>query len=545
MRLIKQLTLVPLTIILLNCGGGSSGGSGGGSSGGGNTPITNPYVMGYFPNYYGYFNNNSADPSSSGGYGHAIPHPSYVIPGTNNAFPVFVNGQEATASTFNQTSSNPNYLNNQDLQQKLEGLDALTYGFFTLDGSGSIQFSDSWSDLLALSWDTAGLKAQELYNKPLGQSIIKVPSGKTLASVVSHGQFDAFINLRKTSGKPLLKFISLGGWNGAKWPEVLSTTGQINTFVQSVQQLRSVYNFDGVDFDIENAPGDFSDLNQFTSYFNTTFMSVISQLHQVQPDLLIAITIQADPMIINQIGQSLQTNKNKFNQLNLMTYDFNGAFNYSSGSGVTGFNSSLYSQTGDNTPGKFSINFAIESIKQYLPLSMVNIGMPAYGRAAITGVPAGNNGLFQNFGDATNSKVLPGDLDTTSCTTTLGSSTICSGTFQYRYIMQHMVGKGFILTDWVQNGFYNATTAYANSWTVEKSSNLNDVISADVALNYPQGPQTNVFIAFIDGKVAKSYGSYAKQKGLKGTILWDVMGDMPYTDTTNSLIYNFRNGYSN
>jgi GH18 family chitinase len=545
-KLMKTFWLVPLSIILLNCGGGSdSGSSGQNSGGGGNNPVTTkPYVMGYFPNYYGYFNNNSASSSKDGGYGHSIANASYVIPGTNFVFPVYVNGDLADSNIYNQVIGNQLYLQNKDLTDKLDGLDALTYGFFSLESSGSIHFSDPWADLLAIDWQTPAPKVQELYSKSLGPKMITVQARQNLASVVSHGQFDAFINLKKTNGESLLKFISLGGWNGAKWIDYLSSEEQITTFIQSIQELHDVYNFDGIDFDIENSTNDFTNLTQFTTYFNSTFMNIINRLHQSQPNLLIAITVQADPQIINSIGSTLKTNKNSFTQLNLMTYDFNGAFNYAGGSGVTGFNSSLYTQTGNSTPNQFSVDFAVESIKQYLPLNMVDIGLPAYGRAAITGVNAANNGLFQTFGDSSSSIVLPGDLDTSSCSTKLGSSTICSGTFQYRYIMGHMVGKGFSLTDWVQNGVYNATTAYASSWTVESSSDINAIKSAGIANNYPQGPQSNVFIAFIDGKVAKSYGTYAKQKNLKGTIVWDVMGDMPYSDTTNSLIHNFRDGYS-
>ncbi|MCL1127884.1 hypothetical protein [Shewanella surugensis] len=55
---------------------------------------------------------------------------------------------------------------------------------------------------------------------------------------------------------------------------------------------------------------------------------------------------------------------------------------------------------------------------------------------------------------------------------------------------------------------------------------------------------TNSFVAYTSANVAKSYGIYAKNKGLGGVIMWIINGDVSYKDDqSNSLIYNFEEGY--
>ena len=488
-----------------------------------NSSTNNSFVMAYYPNYSGYFNNNSYVPASNL-YGHYIAEPSYVIPGISASYPQYFNGQEI---------DNKQLTSNDDLKNKLQGLDALTYSFFTVNTNGAIQFSDPWADLGNTT------EANELYHLPLGSSIISVKSGTNFSDNVHFDGFGAFMKLSKLPNTGYLnKFISIGGWQGTSWDQNLASTQQLNTFESSIEELYSIYKIDGIDFDVEN--NGFSTIT-FTNYIQNQLMQIITNLKNSLPNIKITLTIQADPSIISAIGNTLQQNQNKIFAINLMTYDFNGAF---TPSGVTGFNSNLFIESGDTTLGQFSVDGAVKSLEQYIPASMINIGLPAYGRAAISQVSNTNQGLFQNYSSTTGSIVLPGDLDSTNCTSQLGSSNTCSGTFDYNYIIQRMLNNGFTQTNWLQNGYNNGTTAFASNWTVQTGISINGIDSVGIANSYPGTTFNNVFIAYISGQVAHDYGKYVATNKLKGAILWTIMGDAPYTDTKNSLIYNFNQGVS-
>jgi len=522
--------VIVVSLALSSCGGSGSGSGSGGSST--PAPVNGPaYIMAYYPNYYGYFNNNtvSADIVLAG---HAIPEPSYVIPGISFGYPSFNNGTPSSA---------PQGITNQDLQNKLSGIDALSYGFFKLNTNGSIQFADSYADLLATgtTWPyIPSSTTMQVYNLQLGPSIIGV---EPTTDTVHYGGFEAFMKMKKPNGN-LDKFISIGGWSGAAWQANLNSQANITNFVDSIQQLHSVSSFDGIDLDVENAPGSFNTTSSFYAYLNGSLMTVIQHLHIAMPNLKITLTLQADPAILNSIGTKLKASIGNLAGVQLMTYDFHGAFDYTGSSGTTGFNSSLYNDPASPFgTSEFSVNASVEILAKYIPYNKISLGVPAYGRAAITGVPPTNGGLFQQYDNT--SIVLPGDLDNTICSSTLGSTTACSGTFEYRYILSQMLTNGFVESVRTVNGTNNATTAFATSWTVQPGVTIDGITPVGIASNYPVIQAKNVFISYISASVAKSYGQYAAKKGLKGAIVWDIMGDVPYADTTHSLLYNFRQGY--
>ena len=498
-----------------------------------------PYVLGYYANYSGYFNNNTVMPNNPESAGHAIAEPSYVIPGVDFGY----------QAIFNDTPSTIQNKTNSDLQQKIDGLDGLVYSFFNIEIHGAIHFSDAWADLGKIDYSHIEPKTQQLYDEPLGKYMINVPG--QLPDAVNFNGFGAFMNLTKSNGA-LDKFISIGGWQGVNWAQNLNTPQQIAIFVASLQQLRSVYNFDGLDLDVEDyttmADGSpaFTTPTQFYTYLNTQIVQVVNALNTALPDLKISLTLQADPNIINAFGTNLNQLQNKLFALNLMTYDFHGAFDAKSitggFAGKTGLNSNLFVQDGDTVSNDFSVDGIVSVASNYIASNKINIGLPAYGRAAINNVGSSNYGLFQPFSSANGSIVLPGDLDNSYCTYNLGDATICSGTFDYNYIISKMLGNGFTEKNWQQNGYSNATTAFAPSWTVLSGLSMEGIDSVGIATNYPNKTPKNVYISYVSGVVAHDYGRYATTHGLKGAILWTVMGDAPYSDSKNSLIYNFRQG---
>ncbi len=488
---------------------------------------SSPAVIGYFANYDGYYNNNCVGTLTATA-GHAIPESSYPMAGITLPYPAFNN---CVTDTIDQSPA----MSNPDLVGKLEGLTVLVYSFFSIDANGNIYFTDPWADLN--SGDASFCAA----NPAICQN-------QTEPNNFNYGNFDAFNSLQNSS-KSLKHYISVGGWNGPEFGLYLTTPTQQTNFVNSLKAIIVQFpNIQGVDLDIEDY------MQNFCGFVEDNLPDVLEQLAEVNDSqgssIEISLTIQANPdNITNTFNNVLQTEIGTLTSVNLMTYDFHGAFDYNSGSGTTGFNSNLYVIDGDPIENDFSVDGAVQAIKSVIPndLNKVTIGLAAYGRAAITGVPPTNNGLFQSYTNA-NSIILPGDMDSTDCSTVLGNSSACSWTFQYRYILQ-MLENGFTSQEWTYtnsgNTYNVGSTAYASKWTPTTAASINGVQAEEVASNYPTSNINNVFISYTSANDAVSYGQYVKENGLAGTIVWEIMGDAPYTDQANSLIYNFIKGYGN
>jgi hypothetical protein len=48
---------------------------------------------------------------------------------------------------------------------------------------------------------------------------------------------------------------------------------------------------------------------------------------------------------------------------------------------------------------------------------------------------------------------------------------------------------------------------------------------------------------YTSGLDAFDYGRYSAEQGVGGAIMWTIDGDVPVSDTTNSLIVNYYDGY--
>ncbi len=513
-----------------------------------------PFIMVYYPSYAGYFNNNTVSNDLMKA-GHPIPEPSYVIPGITRGYPAFDNDILA----FEQS------VENRHLEESLSGVDALVYGFLQPQNNGTVRLSDSWADLKNSDLSPDGLcgttTAQELkicYRDGAPPSNGSSGVDSQCWGNVCYGGFSAFLNLNNESGN-LQHYISIGGWtyrgimdglvgnNG----EVLESN--VDNFLKTLGYLKS-RGIQGVDLDIE-----FDD--SALGYESSVLLRVLAEEGLVKKikdlGLKLAITTQANPKMLHGMMHKGWI-KSWFDQgldhFSLMTYDFHGAFD---GLGKkTGFNSSLFalpdSPYGDD---EFSVNKAVEALYSLTPqnLAKVNIGLPAYSRAGLTNISNLNGGLFQSITDDT--RIVPGDLDATYCSTSLqiNSGEQCSGTFSYIYILNNMISPNgpFSTQDWEYTDsnsgktYYIGSTLYANNWNAT-TSNVIYAGDSPTAIKPSDNNMTsyhNVFMSYISARVAKSYGEYVRDKGLGGMILWTINGDDHYENKSTSLIYNFEQGY--
>ena len=161
-----------------------------------------------------------------------------------------------------------------------------------------------------------------------------------------------------------------------------------------------------------------------------------------------------------------------------MTYDFHGAFDYDPNISRTGFLTNLYMPTDApaDYDAKFSINRAVLALeKTGVPARKITIGFPAYGRA-LANIPNKNKGLFQIIPSTTH--IPKGNLTTKkTCNPNISSHLTyrsCSGTFQYKYIINHLLKEGFKQTIWhdAPNNISNGVTAYAVHWALLQKMDL-------------------------------------------------------------------------
>lgn len=421
-----------------------------------------PLVMGYWVNW-GLYSETAA-----------ISTPAYPIPNSING----TTGKPAT---------------NKDLTEKLAGINMLAYSFFeaqtksftyydaktgktetiankTPDKIGTLYFNDPWADLQPSDADTICKANMAICEFALANrySPIAFKEGAKMAN------FDAFAQLKHADANnplgPLKKVISVGGYgHNNTFEDSFSNKAYIDNFVNSAATILSTPGIDGIDLDYEDP--------NMTHQQSQDYLALIEALSKTLGKDRITVTILADPAYL----AGARNGDNGFaagvlkhiaalvSHINLMTYDFHGAFDYNpDGTGTTGFLTNLYMPTDAPTGYKFSVQSSVaEALKQGIPAGQLTIGIPAYGRA-LAGIPSDNDGLYQVI--TPNAKIPKGNLDAAGCSeaiTPLGPNS-CSGSFAYNYILKNMLSNGFTQKDWKngENNVSNGTTAYASSWTV-------------------------------------------------------------------------------
>merc|ERR1711862_68862 len=187
-------------------------------------------------------------------------------------------------------------------------------------------------------------------------------------------------------------------------------------------------------------------------------------------DKKITLTILSDPKYMKGVrdGKYGFSNLSEFepyiDSLQLMTYDFHGAFDFGPGGfNKTGFLSNLERST-DYAPN-FSVENSVEAaLEVKIPASKIIVGVPAYGRS-ISNIDnkvgkQGVKGLGQGVMEGKSLALLAGDMDNKGCETS--SVAPCTGMFSYRYIVDNLLKDGFQGEQAISPEI--ASAAYAESW---------------------------------------------------------------------------------
>ena len=400
----------------------------------------------------------------------AIPESAYPVPGS-------IDGTSGKTVT------------NLDFTNKLAGMNVIVYAFleaqaktYTYKGKvlvnpnyakegGTLYFNDPWSDLKPADPFCASHDKICYY--------VDHRQGKNPAEATKMGNLEAFANLKHvTSNNPLgqlKKIISIGGYgHNDTYEDAFNSASHMKNFVDSAKAIVDNYKLSGIDLDYENP--------RMTHAQSNAFANLVKLLREAMPNKIINVTILANPDYIKGVKDGIYGFDPKTNALlnivniiasqpqsriNLMTYDFHGAFDYPDGK--TGFLTNLYLPNDeDSQDAKFSVNLAVNALHTMgIPYGDMTLGVPAYSRAIANIPEAGHHGLFQKI--PANAIVPRGTYDSPSCIQNVAQAT-CSGSFSYKYIINKMLGYGFQAYEHQDvtghPNVFNGTTAYALSWTV-------------------------------------------------------------------------------
>ncbi|XP_050295131.1 acidic mammalian chitinase-like [Anthonomus grandis grandis] len=189
------------------------------------------------------------------------------------------------------------------------------------------------------------------------------------------GGFTSAINLKQTN--PDLKVIlAVGGWNegSAKYSTMASTATGRATFIASALNLVQTYGFDGFDLDWEYP----ARRDSTNTADKENFASLVKEFYEVfNPlGLLVTAAVSATPSSVD-ISYDVPVLSEYLDIINVMTYDFHGAFD-----SFVAHNAPLYSSSKlGSTYADYSLNASINGwIERGASPSKLALGVPFYGR---------------------------------------------------------------------------------------------------------------------------------------------------------------------
>ncbi|EJP60747.1 Chitinase II [Beauveria bassiana ARSEF 2860] len=279
-----------------------------------------------------------------------------------------------------------------------------------------------------------------------------------------------YLFLLKKQHRHLKVMLSIGGWTWSKnFPATASSASTRKTFAQSAVGLMKDWGFDGIDIDWEY-PEDATQAQDMIFLLQAVRDELDSYASQHAKNHHFLLSIAAPTgakeykkLKLAELGQVLD-------YINLMAYDFAGAW-----SNATGHGANLYNNTENPAATPFNTKDAVDAyINGGVPANKLVLGMPLYGRSFQQ-----TEGIGKPY-------------------TGVGSGTWEYGTWDYRVLPEP---GAEIMCDNTAQGCYSYDA------------------------------QTKELISFDTPDIVAAKVEWLKEKGLGGSMFWEASGDKNGSDS--------------
>ncbi|QGG57744.1 glycosyl hydrolase family 18 protein [Paenibacillus sp. B01] len=290
----------------------------------------------------------------------------------------------------------------------------------------------------------------------------------------------------KDKNPDLKTVISIGGWTWSnRFSDVAATAATREVFANSSVDFIRKYKMDGVDLDWEYPVSGGLDGNSYRPEDKQNYVLLLQKIREKLDaaeavdgkDYLLTIASGAGPTYIQ--NNDLAGIASIVDWINIMTYDFNGSWNKTSGHNAPLYYDTAAATSGLTDPQNFNIDKAVTTyLAKGVPASKLVLGMAFYGRGW-GGCPTAGNGQYQ------------------VCAGISSTGTWEKGSYDFYDLEANYINK---------NG-------YTRYW--------NDAAKVPYLYN----PTNGTYISYDDVQSFDFKTSYLKSKGLAGAMFWETSGD--------------------
>jgi chitinase len=246
----------------------------------------------------------------------------------------------------------------------------VNFAFFQTNANGDLWGTDSWADPQVLfgpaNWNPGAAEAK--------YCSWDAPGTKTCDY---HKYNEGLISLAHAAGAEV--YPSIGGWSlSSAFPAMAASPTSRTNFANKCVELIQDYGFDGIDIDWEfpgfaDHAGTTQDKTNFSLLLEEVRIKLLELSQTTGKSYGLTAALPCGPENFNNIDISAVAKS--LTELNLMTYDFHGAWDT-----TTGVNAPLYDQGWG--PEGFSLDSCVKNwVGGGASPSRINIGVPFYGRS--------------------------------------------------------------------------------------------------------------------------------------------------------------------
>lgn len=288
---------------------------------------------------------------------------------------------------------------------------------------------------------------------------------------------------KRTAAAGVTNMISVGGYTNSEegvFEVATKDAAGVEKLSQSIVDYMVKWGFGGVDIDWEY-PDTVAEKAQFTSLIQSLRGKLDNLGKQNDAYYQLSAAVVANYKKIEFMNPAVTTPL--LDSVNLMAYDFHGAFDP-----ITGHNAGLFANKADPQDQKFNTASVAEIYANTwsVPKSKIMVGIPYYGRG------------WGNVAATEKVKGLPGLF-------TAGSATVHG--------------------QWDDSGQFSGTNPYSLLKTWASNPDYTRYWDSEAKVPYLYNSKTKEFFTYDDKESVQAKVDYINQNGFGGAIVWDLSGD--------------------